>query len=140
MDTNMKRLISALVLVLGLVGIVSAQTAHLSWQDMSHNETSFGVEAAAGPQNFQFVTSVPQDVTFFAHDVSHLVGGTIITYRVYAENLAGKGYGPSVKFVVPFQQTPPPPVVTIPNAPGAIGLTWVCPPGKQYDAAKNACI
>ncbi len=146
----MKYLLTALILTL-VAGMVEAQTARLSWTDNAgknctptqcDQEDRYLVDAAVGAATFSTIATLPANSETYDHNVSTLAAGTVLTYRVCAENTAGKTCSPGAKFTVPSQPPPPPPKqqIVVPLPAGAVGVSWVCPAGKSYDQAANACI
>ena len=121
--------------LLGSVAWTSAQaqTATATWQDNSGNactatqcdqEDRFIIEMAIGSGGFSQVGTTPPNVTTFSHSVSTIPAGTVLTYRVCAENTAGRTCSTAAKYTVP---TAPPAQVVLPIPPGAIGVTFVFP-------------
>jgi hypothetical protein len=96
-------------------GVAFAGQNTLTWVDNSNNEDKFNIErrvaaCTAITPAFSPLTSVGKDVTTYVDTA--VVEGTLYSYRVNAENAAGKSaYSNCAERLVPF---------TVPNAPGGL--------------------
>lgn len=114
-----------LILVL-LVGVVSADAATLQWQDNSDNEQGFSIErkaepCAVGVLPFNVVGLSGANLSTYLDPVT--APGTYC-YRVNAFNAAGaSGYSNLAEFVIVPPPPPPPPPACGGTGPLCLGVT-----------------
>jgi len=128
-------LLCAVLSILVIFTNVNAQTATATWQDNSglactptqcDQEDRFVLEFAAGAGAFQIAGTTAPNITTLNHNISTFAVGTVLTYRVCAENSIGRSCSVATKYTVPAAPAPVQQIV-IPIPPGAVGVTFVFP-------------
>ncbi|MBI2918215.1 MAG: fibronectin type III domain-containing protein [Chloroflexi bacterium] len=106
--------------------VTGPTTVHLTWQDMSSNETGFRIERSTGAA-FTVIGTRPAGATSF--DDTNATAGATFSYRVVATNIVGaSAQNPTVSVPIPTPQTggqqqpqpqaaatPMPPSIVIPD-------------------------
>ena len=104
---------------------VSSSAINLAWQDNSSDETSFRVEQLVGSA-FKEVQVLAAGAT--AAQITGLAPATSYTFRVRAANAAGTS-AYSNTAITTTQAVPPPPVSSVPAAPGSLS-GWASSPNE----------
>lgn len=109
--------IKTLILAILFLGMASAASVQLDWQDNSNNETGFAIERAPGGST-TFVEIARTTSNVVTYTDAGLPNSTSYVYRVRAFNTAGNSaYSNSAS------ATTPAPVPTIPAAPSNLTAT-----------------